>query len=211
MKKVILIVFFALLVGFFAISMQNDREEGSTETQSTQAEWVSLFNGRNLEGWFIRGRTQWYVEDGVLIGKGALGHIYAEPVLSDLEFRGKFRISKEGNSGIYFRSHPPEDNPDGFPRGYEAQIDNHSDAFTGWLWKPGNPTCEARELITEDNEWFSLRIKAVGDHLQIWVNDKLMTDCHDTEYTQGHFAIQGHDPGQKIEAKDLYYRDLSGN
>ena len=24
----------------------------------------------------------------------------------------------------------------------------------------------------------------------------------------GHFAIQGHNPGMKVEAKELYYRDL---
>ena len=30
----------------------------------------------------------------------------------------------------------------------------------------------------------------------------------DNEYKTGHFAIQGHNPGMKIEAKDLYYRNL---
>ena len=30
----------------------------------------------------------------------------------------------------------------------------------------------------------------------------------DTEYKSGHFAIQGHNPGMKIEAKDLYYREI---
>jgi hypothetical protein len=31
----------------------------------------------------------------------------------------------------------------------------------------------------------------------------------DDEYKSGHFAIQGHNPGMKIEAKDLVYRNLS--
>ena len=30
-----------------------------------------------------------------------------------------------------------------------------------------------------------------------------------TEYKKGHFAIQGHNPGMTIEAKELFYRDLS--
>ena len=29
------------------------------------------------------------------------------------------------------------------------------------------------------------------------------------EYKTGHFAIQGHNPGMKVEAKELLYRDLS--
>jgi len=54
-----------------------------------------------------------------------------------------------------------------------------------------------------------MRVKAVGDHIQIWVNKQLMTNYHDSEYTRGHFAIQGHNPGMIIEARDLFYRDLS--
>jgi len=133
----------------------------------------------------------------VLVGHGGMGHIYADPVLTDLEVKGMFRISEGGNSGL-------------FPRGYEAQISNQaSGAFTGWLWKPGEPTGEAKELITKDNEWFSMRVKAVGDFIQIWVNDSLMTEHHDSEYATGHFAIQGHNEGMTIEAKELYYRDLA--
>ena len=190
------------------VKFRNIRIKKLTPEDAEQG-WVSLFNGENLEGWFVRGRAQWFVQDGILTGKDGMGHIYADPVLSDLEVRGMFRISENGNSGLYFRCHPPEDNPDGFPRGYEAQIDNHQDAFTGWLWKPGNPTAPAKRLITRDNAWFSMRVKAVGDHIQIWVNGQLMTEHNDSEYTEGHFAIQGHNPGMTIEARDLYYRDLS--
>ena len=32
--------------------------------------------------------------------------------------------------------------------------------------------------------------------------------CLDAEFKSGHFAIQGHNPGMKIEAKELYYLDL---
>ena len=171
--------------------------------------WISLFNGRNLDGWFIRGKAQWVVQDGILTGIDGMGHIYAEPELTDLEVRGMFRVSEKGNSGFYFRANPPEDNPDGFPRGYEAQIANAGGAFTGWLWKPGNPTGEAKRLVTRDDAWMSMRVKAVGDSIDIWVNGQHMTAWKDTEYTKGHFAIQGHNPGMKIEARDLYYRDLT--
>ena len=97
----------------------------------------------------------------------------------------------------------------GFPRGYEAQICNHGDGYTGWLWKPGKPTGKAAELLTKDGEWFSYRIRAVGTHIQFWINDKLVMTYDDAEYKAGHFAIQGHNPGMKVEAKELYYLDLS--
>jgi hypothetical protein len=174
-----------------------------------EGDWVSLFNGTNLDGWFVRGDARWEVKDGILTGIDGMGHIYSEVALSDLEVKGMFRVSENGNSGLYFRCNPPADNPDGFPRGYEAQINNHGDAFTGWLWKPGTPTGKAARLVTKDNEWFSLRVRAVGDHIRIWVNEELMTDYRDSEYGRGHFAIQGHNPGMTIEARELYYREVS--
>jgi hypothetical protein len=122
-----------------------------------------------------------------------------------------FRITDQGaksNSGFYFRANPPMDDIDGFPRGYEAQICNDTEAYTGWLWKPGQPTGKATELLTKNGEWFSYRIRAVGPHIQFWINDQLVMTYDDAEFKTGHFAIQGHNPGMKIEAKELYYRNL---
>ncbi len=174
--------------------------------------WKSMFNGKNLKGWTIRGKAEWKVEDGVMIGQGANGHIYASPELTDLEVKGTFRLSDQGgggNSGLYFRSNPPADNPDGYPRGYEAQICHNQEAHTGWLWKPGTPTGKATKLITKDDEWFTMRVRAVGQDIKIWINDELVMEYTDDEYKKGYFALQCHNPGMMIEAKDLYYKDLS--
>ncbi len=176
--------------------------------------WISLFNGEDLDSWTVRGRANWSVKDGILIGQSedGTGHIYAGPELTDLEVKGMFRLSDQGgggNSGLYFRANPPEDNPDGYPIGYEAQICHNQDAHTGWLWKPGTPTGKATELLTRDDEWFAMRVKAEGSLIQIWVNDKLVMTYEDEEYKRGSFAIQCHNPGMTIESKELYYRDLT--
>ena len=175
-------------------------------------EWKSMFNGKDLDGWTVRGEAKWKVDDGVLIGKGKNGHIYASPELTDLEVKGTFRVSDQGggsNSGLYFRSNPPEDNPNSYPRGYEAQICHNQDAHTGWLWKPGAPIGRASKLITKDDEWFKMRVKATGPKINIWVNDELVMSYEDKEYKKGYFAIQCHNEGMTIEAKDLFYKDLS--
>lgn len=171
--------------------------------------WVSLFNGKDLSGWFVRGKATWTVQNGILTGEGGMGHIYTDATCKDFEIKGMFRISGEKtNSGLYFRANPPADNPDGFPRGYEAQICHNQDAHTGWLWKPGKPTGKATQLLTRDGEWFIYRIKVKGSHIEFYINKKLVMTYEDSEYTFGHFAIQGHNPGMKIEAKKLYYKDL---
>lgn len=216
MKKVFdtLIVLF---IGIAMISCQPGKEKVETDNEpinSDTSEWISLFNGVDLSGWTVRGKAEWNVKDGILIGRSneGRGHIYATPELTDLEVKGMFRLSDQGgggNSGLYFRANPPEDNPDGFPRGYEAQICHIQDAHTGWLWKPGTPIGKASALLTRDDEWFSMRVKAVGSLIKIWVNDQLVMTYEDDEFKKGYFSIQCHNPGMTIEAKELYYRDLS--
>jgi hypothetical protein len=184
----------------------------SASSAEVKSNGVSLFNGKDLTGWTVRGQATWSVQNGVLVGIGGMGHIYTDASCSDFEAKGMFRVTNVGavpNSGFYFRANPPADNPNEFPRGYEAQICNHGDAYTGWLWKPSTPTGKATELLTKDGEWFTYRIRAVGTHIQFWINDKLVMTYDDAEYKTGHFAIQGHNPGMKVEAKELYYMDLS--
>jgi hypothetical protein len=184
---------------------------GTACSRAAEPKWVSLFNGKDLSGWTVRGKAAWSVQDGVLVGIGGMGHIYTDATCTDFELKGTFRITSQGalaNSGLYFRANPPTDDTNGFPRGYEAQICNCKEAYTGWLWKPGTPTGKASELLTKDGEWFNYHIKAVGEHIQFWINDKPVMTYNDGEYKTGHFAIQAHNPGTKIEAKDLYYLDL---
>ena len=185
---------------------------GLSETTQAKSKWISLFNGKDLTGWTVHGKATWSVQGGVLVGVGGMGHIYTDATCSDFELKGSFRISADAgsksNSGVYFRANLPEDNIDGFPRGYEAQICHNQDAYTGWLWKPGTPTGKATELLTKDGEWFNYRIKMVGNHIEFWINDKPVMNYDDTEYKSGHFAIQGHNSGMKIEAKELYYRTV---
>ncbi|MEI7420661.1 MAG: DUF1080 domain-containing protein [Prolixibacteraceae bacterium] len=179
---------------------------------SEAKKWKSLFNGKDLTGWTVHGKAKWSVENGILVGVGGMGHIYTDAVCTNFEAKGMFRISSDpgakSNSGFYFRCNPPDDNIDGFPRGYEAQICHNQDAYTGWLWKPGTPTGKATELLTKDNEWFEYQIKMVGEHIEFRINGKLVMTYDDKEYKSGHFAIQGHNPGMKIEAKELYYQEL---
>ena len=210
---------FAVVAGLMCVALTSCQTKGpdaiaqTPEAAPAPGAWIPLWDGKTLDGWTVRGDAKWKVVDGVMIGQseGRHGHIYAAPELTDLEVKGVFRVSSQGksaNSGLYFRANPPADNPESYPRGYEAQICHSQAAHTGWLWKPGTPTGKAAALLTKDDEWFSMRVKAVGGHIQIWVNEHLVTTYDDAEYKQGFFAIQCHNSQMTIEAKDLYYRDL---
>jgi hypothetical protein len=200
----------SLLVILCACNPVNKNAQPVT-VEPVENEWISLFNGRDLDGWTPHGDAHWTVKDGILSGAGGRGHLYTNKELKNFEVKGEFRITEKGksaNSGLYFRAHPPKDDPDAFPRGYEAQICNSQDAYTGWLWKPGKPTGRASTLLTKDGEWFSLKVKAVGSTIQIWVKDQLVMTHRDKEYKKGYFAIQCHNDSMLTEARSLYYRKL---
>ncbi len=180
-------------------------------TSQPQGPWISLFNGKDLSGWTPHGSAVWTVQEGILTGQGGRGHIYADPLVRNFEIKGEFRIidlGKGANSGLYFRAHPPKQDLNGFPQGYEAQICNNQEASTGWLWKPGTPTGAASALLTKDGEWFAMRVQAVGTLIRIWVKDSLVMTHRDGQYRQGMFAIQCHNDGMQAQARNLYYRPL---
>lgn len=175
-------------------------------------DWKPLFNGKDLTGWFVTGKAQWSVEEGAIVGKGGMGHLFTDLKAKNFEFRAMMRIRvPEGsqfkpNNGIYFRAVPNPENRDQWPTGFEAQVWNHTgtDYITGSLYNRK----AASRLITRDGAWFSMRIRAVNNQIQIWVNGVLVTEAQSSDFLEGHFAIQCHDPWTIIETKHIYWREV---
>jgi hypothetical protein len=181
--------------------------------------WTQLFNGRDLMGWKTHpdDKAKWEVKDGILIGTGPAGHLFSER--GDFEnFRYKIeaRINDKGNSGQYFRAQFGKS----FPKGYEAQINvTHGDPIkTGSLYPGFDPKLPKEErdkiLIKQAphkiDEWFTQEVIADGNHIIIKVNGKETVNFVDKNntYTKGHFAIQQHDPGGRIEVRKIMVKEL---
>ena len=92
--------------------------------------WISLFDGKSLNGWKASEKPEnWTVEEGTITGRGERSHLFfvgadgAKPEeFENLEFIADIKLNKGGNSGMYFRT---EFGP-GWPKGYEAQVNNSS-------------------------------------------------------------------------------------
>ncbi len=85
---------------------------------SARSEWVSLFNGQDLQGWTVhcleddRYREYWTVDGGSILcnsmGEGDHGYVWLmkEGEYSDFHLKLQFQVyrSSNGNSGVQFRS-----------------------------------------------------------------------------------------------------------
>lgn len=175
-----------------------------------------IFNGRDLSGWHARGGGEWLVESGgvaqgTLLGSDGPGHLFTDDdSYTDFELRTFVKVNERGNSGIYFRTVPNVGNPDSWPTGYEAQVDNHDPKnFTGCIYNMAWPEALERP-ITRDGAWFDYRVRVEGDRVRTWINGRPMVDAELDRFDRGHFALQTHHQGNEIRYRDLRVKRLSG-
>ena len=162
---------------------------------------------------------------------------YTKKAYRNFEARARICISKDGNSGWYFRC-AKDKNWNGkewrdWPEGYEFQINNHSGdprRTATFYPEPSLRDPEFPKLLGYDpakdddkdpNFWFQMHIIAVGNHFVAKLNGKVVTDfVHVTtppdrlnkekgKYEEGHIAFQMHHPGTVIQIKDLEVRELA--
>ena len=179
-------------------------------------ESVSIFNGRDLDGWTIHGTELWYVEDGELIcasGPDAqYGYLRTDATYTDCELTLEFKQEADGNSGVFFRS-----TLDGvIITGWQAEVAPpglfsggiYESYGRGWLIQPEPEKDSALRM----GEWNAMRIRVVGSRVTTWLNGTEMIDLVDEKIgaATGHIALQIHDGGGiKVRWKNLRLRELS--
>jgi hypothetical protein len=177
---------------------------------------ISLFNGKNLDGWVIYGTEKWYVDKGELVCESGpdakYGYLGTEKTFKNFDLSVQFKQESNGNSGLFFRS-----SIEGTKiTGWQAEIappDLHTGGIyesygRGWLIQP-----DAAELASVflPNEWNTLRVKAVDDVVTTWVNGKQMIQLKDDKIGKatGQIALQIHDGGNvKVRWKDIILKPL---
>src|SRR6476646_6828685 len=81
--------------------------------KSDQADWRTLFNGKDLDGLKAEGSAKWRVEDGIIVGgqdgdPKKSGLLCTTDSFKDFELTIDFMIDEHGkyNSGVYLRNDP---------------------------------------------------------------------------------------------------------
>ncbi len=185
-------------------------------------EWVSLFDGKTLDGWRASEHPGTFsVEDGKIVVHGPRAHLFYEgPVenhdFKNFEFKAQVMTTPGSNSGMYVHTRYQEE---GWPgQGYEVQVNNsHTDwRRTGSLYGID----DVKEQVVPDNEWYTEHIIVRGKSVTVKINGKTVVDYTEPDnlerkegdearrLSSGTVALQGHDPDSKVYYKDIMVKPL---
>ncbi len=176
-------------------------------TQPAPGDWISLFNGKNLDGWKAAGDGNFSVVDGAILAEGTNrqhGWLIGERAFGDFLLKLRFKWER-GDTGIQFRS--TYDGKDMV--GYQADLDLSNADTTGTLHEQGGRrvlqhTLVNAQSICDPNGWNDYEVYAVGDHIQMFINGIQTADFRDAQAARGIFAFEAH-AGQLSR---VFYKDI---
>jgi hypothetical protein len=197
----------------------------------------SIFDGKTLEHW--SGKAEhWRVEDGAITGEIPANQqlkgnewIFWDGEVHDFDLTVEFRITggPSANSGIQYRC---QQSPDGHASGYQADLDQgavwlgriydeHGRALLvergsrvsiapdGRRWSDVFAEPKSLSSVIKANDWNKYQITATASHVEVRVNDVLMSVLDDHEATaaewSGKIAFQLHSgPGPaKVQFRNI--------
>ena len=197
--------------------------------------FVQIFNGKTLDGW-EGDPTYWRVENGNLVGevtpttllKRNSFIIWRGGLTKDFELKVEYRVSKEGNSGINYRSEEIKGLPYAL-RGYQCDIDG-AKHYTGqnyderkrtiiaWpgqkvLLEPVKNNPDSLPAHIRDNQWTESIVKGSLGNI-----DSLRARIKDDDWNEIHLIVKGNRLQHYINGvlmcdvtdNDTDHRSLSG-
>jgi hypothetical protein len=184
----------ATLLGGFSLHAQQD-EPG----------FVSLFDGKTLDGWQLVGRKGpgYVVKDGVLVcPREGGGNLLTEKQYSNFKFRFEFKLTTNANNGVGIRA-PLEG--DAAYLGMEIQVlDDQGPQWKDKL-RPNqyhgsiyNVLPAKGGALRPTGEWNQQEIMADGRRIRVILNDQIILD-ENLNYVNDRAVIQKH-PGLFREA-----------
>ena len=226
MIKPIIQVFLSALIVVSAAA--GNRCMAQAALPANDAPFVSLFDGKSLDGWELHGATGpgYVVKDGNLIcPSDGGGNLYTQKQYSDFVFRFEFKLSEAGNNGIAIRA--PQEGDAAYV-GMEVQVlddsaPQYANLEAGQYHSSIYKVAPAkRGALKPVGEWNSEEIRAIGRHISVKVNGIKTVDVDLNSITdkkvmaqhpgmlreRGSVGFCGHGPSE-VEFRNIAIQDLS--
>lgn len=196
----------------------------------------SIFNGKDLTGWqglvenpVARAKmtsvelerkqaeanvmvpASWSVKDGCIWFNGKGDNLCSVVQYGDFELLVDWKITKDGDSGIYLRGTPQVQIWD------TSRTDVGAQVGSGGLYN--NQINPSKPLKVADNpvgDWNSFRIVMIGEKVSVWLNGELVVNNVTLEnywnpkipiFPKGPVELQAH--GTDLAFRDIYIREIS--
>lgn len=196
-----------------------DFSRSKVVVKDVQNPYVSLFNGKNLEGWVVMGKSEgWSVVDGVIRSEGGKGGewLRSQNEYGDFSLTLEYKVSPGGNSGVFLRC-ASQGNP--WETGYECQISNEQPPrddlhCTGTLY--GYVQASPRPDETPD-VWHTYEILCKGSRIIVFVDGRKTVDVDQSKVEAiqakpliGYIGLQDSHTGEgcSIEYRNISIRQL---
>jgi HEAT repeat protein len=192
-------------LGFRDIYVREIKSENIGLTVEEQADgFVSLFNGKNLDGW-IGNKTDYRVDNGEILvdpthGGGGSGNLYTEKEYSDFAFRFEFQLTPGANNGIGIRT-PPEG--DAAYAGMEIQVlDNTAPIYANlqpyqYHGSVYGVIPARRDFLKPVGEWNEEEIWIKGTRIKVTLNGTAIVDGDIAEASRNGTMDHNEHPGLK--------------
>ncbi len=161
--------------------------------------FVSMFNGKNLDGWqgmLLDGNPvaisklsekdkakaqaeadkkmveNWSVKDGMIVFSGKGHNLVSSKNYKDFEMIVDWLITKEGDSGIYLRGTPQVQIWD------TSRVDVGAQVGSGGLYNNNKENVRDPLKVADNpvNEWNTFRITMIGENVTVYLNGELVVD-----------------------------------
>lgn len=198
--------------------------------------FVSLFNGKDLTGWkalvgnpitrskmtpaelaaqqkaaYEKTKSDWIVKDGLLVFTGHGDNLATTRQYGDFELFVDWKITAQGDAGIYLRGTPQVQIWDTSRHDVGAQVGS------GGLYN--NQKNPSKPLAVADNkigEWNTFHIVMKGEKVTVYLNGVLVTDNVTLEnywdknqpiFPREQIELQAH--GTYVAYRNIYLKDLT--
>ncbi|MFT7618249.1 MAG: hypothetical protein ACI97A_001890 [Planctomycetota bacterium] len=191
---------------------------------SSEAEWISLFDGKTLNGWKQRnGSATYAVADGAIVGTTAKGS--PNSFLCTKRFFGDYELEFETkllddrlNSGVQIRSHSFPSYRKNRVHGYQVEIATngeagfvYDEARRGWLSPERKDP--VKNAAFQNGKWNRYRVVCRGSSITTWINDIAIAHVDDSVSANGFIGLQVHsvpgDPKWQVAWRNIRLRELN--
>jgi len=175
-----------------------------TAAAPTAGKRVSLFNGKDLDGWTVL-KCKAMVDSGDILLQRGNGLVQTEKKYADfvLEFDWKALADDKWDSGVYFRYdsvHPKRPWPDRYQVNLRKGMEGNVEGLKG---------ASSKGMIKE-GEWNTFKLTVTGDTLDLQINGKEAWKAEGLAGpTSGFIALQAEVPnGGQHRFRNIYITEL---